>query len=471
MKRTRAFATLSLVGVSLLALGGCAHFAARPITAGQTAADFDSRSLADSGLKTFVETGLHREFFAWPPVEWDFETFALAAFYFHPDLDVARAKWGVASAGKVTAGERPNPTVSLAPGYNSTVGPPWILGLSFDLPIETAGKRGHRLAQARNLSEAARLNIATVAWQVRSRVRRSLLDLYSARELGRLLKQQQETQAATVKLLEGQLAAGAISPFEVSQARVAHDTTRLALHDAERLAAEARAQLADALGLPARALEGTNISFDGFHQTAPLPTADVRRQALLSRADILAALAEYAAAQATLQLEIAKQYPDVHLGPGYQLDQTDNKWTLGLSVTLPILNQNQGAIAEAQARRAETAARFTALQARVAGEIDRATASYGALLTKTATAEALLARLQKQEQSTRAMLAAGEVSKLSVLTSQLELNTGLLARLDAQLKAQQALAALEDAVQGPLPESLPANPRNDSTEVKEPTKP
>ena len=59
------------------------------------------------------------------------------------------------------------------------------------------------------------------------------------------------------------------------------------------------------------------------------------------------ALADYAASQSALQLEIAKQYPDLHLGPGYELDQTDNKWSLGISLDLPILNHNQGPVAEA----------------------------------------------------------------------------------------------------------------------------
>lgn len=470
MRHANSFLTALLTSAGLLALAGCAHYQPRPLAAPRTAADFDTRTLADAGLKEFAAANLHGELAAWPPASWDFNTLSLAAFYFHPDLDVARAKWGVAQAGKVTAGEQPNPTVSLAPGYNSTIGPPWILGLSFDIPVETAGKRGYRSAQARNLSEVARLNIATVAWQVRSRVRRSLLDLQAARETEQLLKQQQAVQAAIVKSLEGQLAAGAVTPFEVSQARIANDTTRLALHDAERQAVEARAQLADALGVPSRALGGVNIVSEN-PQPPGLPSPDVRRQALLNRADILGALAEYAATQAALQLEIAKQYPDVHLGPGYQLDQTANKWTLGLTVTLPVFNQNQGAIAEAQARRVEAAARFTALQARVVGEIDRATATYGALVAKTATADALLARLQKQEQATKEMIAAGELSKLALLTTQLELNTGLLARLDTQLKARQALAALEDAVQGPLTEAIQASPRTNPVEVKESTKP
>jgi outer membrane protein TolC len=66
-------------------------------------------------------------------------------------------------------------------------------------------------------------------------------------------------------------------------------------------------------------------------------------------------LAEYNASQSALQLEIAKQYPDIHLNPGYEFDQGDNKWSPGLTVTLPILNQNKGPIAEAEAKRTEAA--------------------------------------------------------------------------------------------------------------------
>jgi hypothetical protein len=54
--------------------------------------------------------------------------------------------------------------------------------------------RRFRLAQAGSLSEAARLNIATAAWRVRSRVRKSLLDLYAGREIGNQLRFQQGTQ-------------------------------------------------------------------------------------------------------------------------------------------------------------------------------------------------------------------------------------------------------------------------------------
>lgn len=377
----------------------------------------------------------------------------LAAFYFHPELDVARAQWAVTEAGRVTAGERPNPTAAVAPGRNTTTATPSprIVTAALDLTLETAGKRGYRIAQAVQLAEAARLNIASVAWQVRSRVRSGLLDLYGARESEALLRQQQTIHAENLRILEFQYQEGAISAFELTQARLASDSARLALHDAERRSAEARVQLADAIGVPVSALEGVEFSFESFDELpTDLPVPDVRSRALLNRADILGALAEYAASQSKLQLEIARQYPDVHLGPGYEYDQGDDKWSLGLSLTLPVFSRNEGAIAEARARRAEAAARFDALQARVLAEISLAVAAYRTALRKQMDASAMLADLTRQERVAQSMLEAGEISGSDLAALRLQLSVSTLARLDALLQAQRAAGQLEDAVRRPL---------------------
>jgi len=436
------------------------------LDAAKTARGFDSRTLADSGLHAFLETNHITG--AWPRPSWDLETLTLAAFYFHPDLDVARAKWAVAVAGQKTAGERPNPTLSVSPAYDTTMAipSPWLVTPTLDIPIETAGKRGYRIAQALQLSEAARLNIASVVWQVRSRVRQSLLNFSAACETETLLEAQQALQGQNIRLLQEQLQAGAISAFEVTQARLAANGTRLALRDVERRAAEARVQLAEAIGVPVHALGGVELSFTGLDALpAEVSSPKARRLALLHRADILGALAEYAASESALRLEIAKQYPDVHLNPGYEFDQGDNKWSFGFTLTLPVLNQNKGAIAEAEARRAESAASFNALQARVLAEIDRALAVYHAALAKQTDAASLFSNQEKQEEVLRARLAAGDVSRGDLLAAQIELAASRLARLDARIQAQQAYGQLEDALQSPLPlpESLWENPHRTSS--------
>lgn len=448
MRNSRRRLATVLAGVGLASLAGCARFHDRPLSAEQAQADFAARSLADAGLKSFLETnGVSGE---WPRRAWDFNALTLAAFYFHPDLDVARAQLAGAKAGQITAGARPNPTLSISPQYDTTtsIPSPWIVAPSLDIPIETAGKRRYRLAQAAHLSDAARFKLAATAWQVRSRVRKNLLALYGATESEALLKKQEAAQAESVRLMEGQFSAGAISRFEVTQARVALNQTRFALRDAEKQAATARVQLAESLGLPPAALEGVVFNFDEFKQLpGDVPDAAARRLALVSRADILAALAEYAAGQSALQWEIAKQYPDVHLSPGYEYDQDDNKWGVGLSLELPVLNRNQGPIAQAEAKREELAAQFNALQARVLAEIEQAVAGYRAAVKKAGAAKSLNEELAAQLRTAQGMLDAGEISRVELAQRQLELTAATLAQLGALIQAQESLGALEDALQ------------------------
>jgi outer membrane protein TolC len=322
----------------------------------------------------------------------------------------------------------------------------------FDLPLETAGKRDYRQARARHLSEAARLNVATAAWQVRGNLRNSLIDLAAAEKRREVLQRQLSLQEEIITMLEQRRQAGAISSVETTAARVALAKTGVDLAESERLRAESRARLSGAVGVPIRALDEIALApaSAAGAEAGELAGSEARRRALESRFDILGALAEYAASQSALQLEIAKQYPDVHLGTGYQWDQGDNKWQLGLTAEIPVLNRNQGPIAEAEARRSEAAARFEAIQAKVLAEVDRAVETFRASEKNLTNLEALAAALRTQRQTIEAEVTAGAADRLDLLNSQIELSTTELIRLDGQLKREQALAALEDVTQRPL---------------------
>jgi outer membrane protein TolC len=134
---------------------------------------------------------------AWPLESWDVNTLTLAALYFSSDMEMARARTQVAEAAVVTAGARPNPSLSVQPGVPS----PYLLGLSLDFPIETAGKRGYRIVRAQQLTTAARFDLTNAAWKVRSQVRRSFLDyIVAARDLD-LLRAEERLQSRRVRLL------------------------------------------------------------------------------------------------------------------------------------------------------------------------------------------------------------------------------------------------------------------------------
>lgn len=453
MKSRLACSCLAAVTIFLT---GCQHYQPAPLDAGKSAVALEARSLAEPGLRSFVETNLHRPLAAWPPPAWDFQTLTLVAFYYHPSLDVARAQWGVARSGVQSAGGRPNPTVGVTPGYsfNAPSGTsPWFPLLNIDVPLETAGKRGYRVVHAQQLSEAARLNIASAAWLVRSSLRTSLLDYSAAQQRATLLQKQLQAHQQIIALLEQRLQAGALARYELTLPRLALAKAGVDLADAQRQAAEARVRIADALGLTVKAIKGA--VFESRLPLSPdagkeLTTAEARQQALLSRPDILAALAEYAASQSALQLEIAKQYPDIHLGTGYQFDQGEHKWSLGLTAEIPVLNRNQGPINEARARREESAARFVALQARVIAEIDRALAARTTALEQVTRQSQLTQLAREQTASVQALFKAGAANKLELASAELEASSSDLVHLDAQIKVEQAVALLEEALQRPL---------------------
>ena len=453
----------SLAALALpLWLAGCAHFELKPLDVTQSASDFDARTLDTPELRAFIETNLG-PVSAWPPALWDFKQLTLAALFLHPKLDLARAELASVRAAEITAGGRPNPTVGVTPEYNFNAASgvsPWIATVQFDIPIETAGKRGHRIARAQHLSDAARLRLGSLAWEVRAGVRNALLDLGDALRRVDLLERQLAAQQRAVVALETKLANGAATSGEVAPFRLALARTRKDITDARVQTDEARARLASSVGVPLKSLPPVTALSADVPPDASFASVEARRRALTSRADLLAALAEYAAAETALKLEIAKQYPDVHLGTGYQFDQGENKWALGLTVEIPVLNRNQGPIAEASAKRAEAAARVLALQARIVGDVDRALAVWQGAQASAAAMEAVRTAQQNRLASLKAQFDAGAIESLDLLNAEVELAADELFQWEARVKAMRASGELEDAIQFPLPLDLSLNPRH-----------
>jgi len=432
----------------------CAHYAAKPIVPEQTAAALESRSLSAPELRAFIERNLGHALAEWPPKAWNLEILTLVAFYYSPQLEVSRAQWSVANAAVVTAGTHPNPTLSITPDFatNAPSGiPPWLPSIALDVPMETARKRGHRVAQAQQLSESVRWSVVTTAWDVRRKLTGALLDYTIARNRENLLSRQLDLQAEVVRLQEGERAAGAVALSDGTAARIQLGRTRLDLEATRAQVAESHAQIAQALGIPLHALQGANLSFEfGPADASALTSEDARHGALQSRSEVRGALADYEATQAALQLEIAKQYPDLHLGPGYQWDQGQNDWFIGLTAELPVFNRNEGPIAEAAARRTEAADRFIALQASIIHEIDAAIAALKAADEASMAANALLTAQRQNLQAIEAQVDAGALGAFDLASARIDATIVETLAFESRARRQQAVRALEDAVQRPL---------------------
>ena len=141
-RHARASTVLLALGAGLAVLSGCARFQPKPLSPADSAAQLESRSLTNADLKVFLERNLQRDLAPWPPKAWDFDLLTLTAFYYQPSLEVARADWQLAQGGEKTAAGRLNPTVTAGSGFDNGIAnnfSPWLPGISFDLPIETAG--------------------------------------------------------------------------------------------------------------------------------------------------------------------------------------------------------------------------------------------------------------------------------------------------------------------------------------------
>ncbi|HVW06969.1 MAG TPA: TolC family protein [Bryobacteraceae bacterium] len=437
---------LALIGAAATFLSGCAHYAAHPIDAAVSEQRFRARSLDDPGLKGFVNRP------NWPPAKLTLNDLDAIALYFDPELDVARSKLNTARAAIVTAGARPNPSLSLAGGWTNAPESPVVIDFFPAITIETRNKRGLRILEAQKLADAAQVNLYAAAWQTLSRVRSAWLDFAMNVRLETILGDQMAAQDAAVTLLEKRLTAGEVARPEVDIARAASIQDELEVGAARNSGPALRAALAGAVGIASLPDIDTTLP-----ETPASPVPDnITKAGLVHRADIRQSLLGYAAAEAALQLEIAKQTPDIQITPGYAFDEGHHKITFGPGFDIPLLNRNQGPIAEAEARRAQAEAEFNALQAKAIGEMSEALARYTAAQQDMSAARGRLTSLQQtREAATRRAVEAGEEDRLALASAHIETVAAARASFDAQRRLQEALGALDDAVQQPLEPGLP----------------
>lgn len=432
-------------------LSGCLHVPPAPLSPADGAHALEARTLADPRLRSFLAERFGRPRDPWPRTSWNVEELTLAAIYFHPSLRVARAQLERADAHEEKAAQRPNPSLTLNPqridparGYS-----PWSAFVQLNWTIETAGKRAHYEAVARAGTHGAAANLESAVWLLRGQLTQAVFTLRAA--MLRSVDRERSLALLTQRLalFERRSQAGAGTLSEVARERSAQTRASVERANSARLEAEARARLAAAIGLPRQALADLALALEpdgAWTLAADLGSMEARDTALQGRSDVLAALADYDAAEANLRLELALQYPNLVLGPTDQYQQGTHQWGLALTLDLPLLNQNQGGVAEARAARDESAARFEALQAQVMAEVDDACASLDAAQDERLRARESLAAAEDGATFAARALAAGATDRAAWLAAESVAVQARLLEVDAEEQVQHARGRLESAI-------------------------
>lgn len=449
-----------------ISLVGCVHYTARPLPPEQVVSSFADRKLDDPRLRADLDARLPTRASQWPRRVWDRADLLLAMLHFNDSVAEGRATFDLAAAGRRTARERPNPTVTLLTEYANEGNqlsefasqhggaPLWLWGLTPDIPLDVGTKRTARIAVADLSAQEARYDFMEVVWKDRMALRRALLDvLMTEREIS-LLETVHADRQAQLEMARRRLEAGASSRGDLDRLVADALADEQRLHDAHRRLSAARSALGTTIGVPVAAVESLPLSWDHLDEPQEVEQSLLARwrdEALLARADVHSAVAGYSVAEESLRLEVAKQYPQVHIGPAYTWDHGIHRLQFNLSLELPILNQHQGAIGEAEARRKQAGARLEATVATAYQEIDEAIRQWHLALDRVADARGpVYEAAQHIYKETERGFEAGNNDRTELVASRVAQSLAELQILDAVRTAQEALAVLEDAMRRPL---------------------
>ena len=226
------------------------------------------------------------------------------------------------------------------------------------------------------------------------------------------------------------------------------------LRDVQVLRVQADGALAKALGVSEAAVQGLALSPlpDALPAPAAGDLAAWRQEAALRRRDILRAVADYDIAEQSLRLEVAKQYPDIHIGPGYTFERGQHKIPFDLTLVLPPRDLNKANIQAAEAKRAEAGAKLDAAQAAVLTAVDQAKASLaGADAGLRLALDKDLPTARRAAEAARRSAAQGELDRTDQEAAEAAALDAEIAGVDAWRLAWTAAADLEDALRRPSP--------------------
>ena len=349
-------------------------------------------------------------------------------------LSASRLEIDRARARLRQAGLRPNPSVDLeqqngvfnSPGERTTA-------IGFALPLELAGQRGRRIDLARAELEASEADIADRERRLTSEVRLAYIDTLAAvREL-EVTQSLYSLDVETARIVGARVEEGDASPLDLNLLRAEVD--RLS---ARRALAEGRLQasmtrLKQLVGMapdePLRLREALMAPLLSEPPTSLEAAVDL---ALRTRPDLRFARLSEGVALAGYRLVKAQAAPQVTAFAKYSkvlstfddtpigvLNDRDKLFAFGVSITLPILNRNQGAKAEAQLEITQAQRRREFIESVVRAEVTATYRRYEAAQASIRAYErGVIDRSEKNVQTMRAAYQIGAFRVTELLAEQ-----------------------------------------------------
>lgn len=268
-----------------------------------------------------------------------------------PRLAVADRNIGMADGRRQQANTLPNPSVgfevdNFAPGPTNNVGGAETTLMLSQL-IELGGKRDARVSAALGDYDAARWEREAARLELLSETTIAFVEAVSAHRRVGLLERQAAALEKLVPLMQRRVDAGASSPSEVSRTQAAVGTTRLERERARLALAIAKRELTALMGRDVP--DFVTVSGDFGRIVRPAPFENLVK-AIDDNPQLMRWTAIRAQRDGDLLVARLKPIPDVTASVGwrYYSENSESAIRLGVSMPIPVLDRNRGAIREAQ---------------------------------------------------------------------------------------------------------------------------
>lgn len=311
--------------------------------------------------------------------------------------------------------------------------------------LERGGKRELRTEIARHAERAARLDLADVLRQQQAELVQAYFGLAAAQALLEIAEANAADQAQLEAAARRRLQAGDVAPLEVSRLRV--ESSRLAneARAAQATVSDAVIRLSVLIGVPA---SGNRIVLDPLppapteasSDEPPLPVPAQRIEAAqLRRADAAAVAARLQALQTAARLAESQRTRDVTVGAQAERAPGFGGSVFGLSVSLPLLVNNDytGEILRARAELAQAEAELERIRAVIRADVERAASQLAAARDRARTLETqALPEARKAAEGVAFAYARGAIGLTDLLDAR---------RQHAAVRAEAVLARAEYA--------------------------
>ena len=422
----------ALLGV--IALAGCAAYTPAPVQPTTFPAAYAVRTLGAAPAGS-----------VWTAA--DLLDVALAR---SPLVAAALARRRAALAALRGARQPAAPSLTLTAEYAKDR-PHWGYGAAGDFPLRLGAVRGAQITTAELQALQAAYDHAEAVWNVRSDLAKALAAVGAAGHQVEAADRLEILRRDRLARIDRRIVLGEDDrPMGlIAQADLAAAAARS--REARAGQVQAHLALAAALGVPPNAIDDLRLVPEAARSAERAGLPVWRQHAITQRADVLRAIADYDLADAALRGQVARQYPEVRLAPGYMYDHGVSKLPFDLGLTLPPWDGNRSAIAGAEAARAAAGRALEATQAAVLARVDAAAAALTAAETTAAKTEHDdVGAAQALADRTARAVRAGAADRVDDLGAQAALAEARLNLVLEQGAARRAASDLEDALRRPF---------------------